>query len=52
MTGTEYRLDIQNGYECGAMMIPTLLSKPDIVVGAGMLDGSMVSSLEKIPHLL
>jgi trimethylamine---corrinoid protein Co-methyltransferase len=41
-------LDIQNSYESGAMAIPTLLSWPDIVVGPGMLDGSMVSSLEKM----
>jgi trimethylamine--corrinoid protein Co-methyltransferase len=30
------------------MSLPTTLSWPDIIVGAGMLDGSMVSSLEKI----
>ena len=41
-------VNIQNGYECAAMDIPTILSRPDIVVGPGMLDGSMVSSLEKI----
>lgn len=43
-----HRLDIQNAYESAAMMMPTAFSWPDIVVGAGMLDGSMVSSLEKI----
>jgi len=41
-------LDLQSGFEAGAMNIPTILSCPDIVVSAGMLDGSMVSSLEKI----
>lgn len=41
-------LNIQNGYESGALSIPTVLSCPDIIVGPGMLDGSMVSSLEKI----
>ncbi len=41
-------LNFQNAYESAAMTIPTLLSNPDIVVGPGMLDGSMVSSLEKI----
>jgi trimethylamine--corrinoid protein Co-methyltransferase len=41
-------VNIQNGYESAAMNIPTILSCPDIVVGPGMLDGSMVSSLEKI----
>jgi len=41
-------LDVQNAYEGAAMTIPTILSWPDIVVGPGMLDGSMVSSLEQI----
>ncbi|MBW2297511.1 MAG: trimethylamine methyltransferase family protein, partial [Deltaproteobacteria bacterium] len=41
-------LDFQNAHECAALAIPTMLSWPDIVVGPGMLDGSMVSSLEKM----
>jgi trimethylamine--corrinoid protein Co-methyltransferase len=41
-------LDFQNAHECAALAIPTMLSWPDIAVGPGMLDGSMVSSLEKI----
>ena len=41
-------LDFQNAHECAALAIPTMLSWPDIVVGIGMLDGSMVSSLEKM----
>ena len=41
-------LDFQNAYESAALAIPTMLSWPDIVVGPGMLDGSMVSSLEKM----
>jgi trimethylamine--corrinoid protein Co-methyltransferase len=39
---------IQCGYEGAAMTIPTALSWPDICVGPGMLDGSMVSSLEEL----
>jgi len=41
-------VNIQEAYENAAMNIPTILSCPDIVVGPGMLDGSMVSSLEKL----
>jgi trimethylamine--corrinoid protein Co-methyltransferase len=41
-------LNYQNAHEIATMGVPTILSWPDIVVGAGMLDGSMVSSLEKI----
>ncbi len=41
-------LDYQNAHECAALSMPTMLSWPDIVVGPGMLDGSMVSSLEKM----
>jgi trimethylamine---corrinoid protein Co-methyltransferase len=41
-------LDIQDAYEGAAMTIPTALAWPDIIVGPGMLDGSMVSSLEQI----
>ena len=41
-------VNIQNAYESSAMNVPTLLSCPDIVVGPGMLDGSMVASLEKL----
>jgi len=40
--------DVQCAYEGAAMALPTTLSWPDIVVGPGMLDGSMVSSLEKL----
>jgi len=41
-------LDFQNAHESAALSMPTMLSWPDIVVGPGMLDGSMVSSLEKM----
>lgn len=41
-------LNIQNGFENGVMTMPTILSCPDIIVGAGLLDGSMVGSLEKL----
>jgi trimethylamine--corrinoid protein Co-methyltransferase len=41
-------LNIQNVHENAVLEVPTMLSWPDIVVGPGMLDGSMVSSLEKI----
>jgi trimethylamine--corrinoid protein Co-methyltransferase len=41
-------LNFQNAHENAIMSVPTILSWPDIVVGPGMLDGSMVSSLEKI----
>ena len=41
-------LDIQNGYEKAAMKLASHLAWPDIVVGPGMLDGSMVSSLEQM----
>jgi len=40
--------DIQCAYEGAAMALPTTLSWPDIIVGPGMLDGSMVSSLEQM----
>jgi trimethylamine--corrinoid protein Co-methyltransferase len=40
--------DIQCAYEGAAMTLPTALSWPDIVVGPGLLDGSMVSSLEEL----
>jgi trimethylamine--corrinoid protein Co-methyltransferase len=41
-------LNIQNAHENAVLEVPTMLSWPDIIVGPGMLDGSMVSSLEKI----
>ena len=41
-------LNFQNAHENAVLEMPTILSWPDIVVGPGMLDGSMVSSLEKI----
>lgn len=41
-------LDFQNAHEGAALSMPTMLSWPDIVVGPGMLDGSIVSSLEKM----
>ena len=41
-------LNIQNAHENAVLEMPTMLSWPDVVVGPGMLDGSMVSSLEKI----
>ena len=41
-------VNIQEAYENAAMNLPTILSCPDIIVGPGMLDGSMVSSLEKL----
>ena len=41
-------LNFQNAHENAIMEMPTILSWPDIIVGPGMLDGSMVSSLEKI----
>jgi len=41
-------LNIQNAHENAVLEVPTMLSWPDIVVGPGMLDGSMVSSLEKV----
>jgi trimethylamine--corrinoid protein Co-methyltransferase len=40
--------DVQCAYEGAAMALPTTLSWPDIIVGPGMLDGSMVSSLEQL----
>lgn len=40
--------DIQCAYEGGTMALPTSLSWPDIIIGPGMLDGSMVSSLEQL----
>jgi len=41
-------LDLQNGYENGAMQLASHLAWPDIVVGPGTLDASMVSSLEQM----
>lgn len=41
-------LDFQNGYENAAMKLASHLAWPDIIVGPGMLDGSMVSSLEQM----
>lgn len=43
-----HQLDIQMGLEGAAMALPTMLSWPDIIVGPGMLDGSMVASLEQL----
>ena len=43
-----HQLDIQMGLEGAAMSLPTMLSWPDIIVGPGMLDGSMVASLEQL----
>lgn len=41
-------LDFQNGYENSAMKLASHLAWPDIIVGPGMLDGSIVSSLEQM----
>lgn len=41
-------LDLQDGYESAAMQMASHLAWPDIVVGPGLLDGSMVSSLEQM----
>jgi trimethylamine--corrinoid protein Co-methyltransferase len=41
-------LNFQNAHENAALEMPTMLSWPDVIVGPGTLDGSMVSSLEKI----
>ncbi len=41
-------VNLQESYESAAMSIPMYLSNPDIVVGPGLLDGSMVGSLEKL----
>jgi trimethylamine--corrinoid protein Co-methyltransferase len=41
-------LDFQNGYENAAIKMASHLAWADIVVGPGMLDGSMVSSLEQM----
>jgi len=41
-------LNFQNAHENAVLEMPTMLSWPDVIVGPGMLDGSMVSSLEKI----
>ena len=41
-------VDLQDGYESGAMQLASHLAWPDIVVGPGMLDGSFVSSLEQM----
>jgi trimethylamine--corrinoid protein Co-methyltransferase len=41
-------LDVQCAYESGAMALPTALAWPDIIVGPGLLDGSMVLSLESL----
>jgi trimethylamine--corrinoid protein Co-methyltransferase len=47
--GTDsHQLDLQNGYENASMKLASHLAWPDIVVGPGMLDGSMVSSLEQM----
>ncbi len=47
--GTDsHELDIQNAYEKAAMKLASHLAWPDILVGPGMLDGSMVSSLEQM----
>lgn len=43
-----HQLDIQMGLEGAAMALPTMLAWPDIIVGPGMLDGSMVASLEQL----
>lgn len=43
-----HQLDIQMGLEGAAMSLPTMLAWPDIIVGPGMLDGSMVASLEQL----
>jgi len=40
-------LNMQNTHENAALEMPTMLSWPDVIVGPGTLDGSMVSSLEK-----
>jgi len=39
---------VQCAYEGAAMSLPTTLSWPDVIVGPGILDGSMVSSLEQL----
>jgi len=44
-----FTLDFQNGYERGLRALQPLLSRPDILVGAGMLGSSMILSLE---HML
>jgi trimethylamine--corrinoid protein Co-methyltransferase len=41
-------VDLQDGYECGAMQLASHLAWPDIAVGPGTLDGSFVSSLEQM----
>ena len=41
-------VNLQESYESAAMSIPMYLSNPDIVVCPGMLDGSIVGSLEKL----
>jgi trimethylamine--corrinoid protein Co-methyltransferase len=41
-------LDVQCAYERGAMALPTTLAWPDIIVGPGLLDGSMVLCLESL----
>ncbi|MBA7534517.1 Glycine betaine methyltransferase [subsurface metagenome] len=47
--GTDsHELDFQNGYEKAAMKLASHLAWPDIICGPGMLDGSMVSSLEQM----
>ncbi len=40
--------NVQFAYEGAAMWLPTAMARPDIVVGPGLLDGSMVSSLEQL----
>jgi len=41
-------VNLQESYESAAMGIPIFLTNPDIVVGPGLLDGSIVGSLEKM----
>lgn len=43
-----HQLGVQMGLEGAAMALPTMLAWPDIIVGPGMLDGSMVASLEQL----
>jgi trimethylamine--corrinoid protein Co-methyltransferase len=43
-----FTLDFQNGYERGLRALQPLLSRPDILVGAGMLGSSMILSLEQM----
>ena len=43
-----FTLDFQNGYERALRALQPLLSRPDILVGAGMLGSSMILSLEQM----